>query len=280
MLTLHAENASLVLAPELGAGILGWTRGSTRLLRHADPVALMPGTVREMAAFPLVPYSNRISLGRFAFAGRPYQLALNFGDSPHSIHGIGWQRPWRVTNVGRDEVTLSLTHTSDDNWPFAFTADLALKLVPDALTVTLTLTNIHIDAAPAGLGLHPYFPRPGATLRFAADAVWHNSPDMLPTSRTAIPPEWDHTAGRAVGSAALDNCFEGWTGVATLTWPDRTLTIEASEIFRHLIIYTPRGRDFFCVEPVSHRNDAINHEGMRVLAPGEALQGTISVRVS
>jgi aldose 1-epimerase len=280
MLTLRADDASLVLVPELGAGILGWTRGRIPLLRHAPSQAVVPGTVREMAGFPLVPYSNRIARGRFTFGGTPYHLALNFGDHPNSIHGVGWQRAWQVTRITDDTTTLSLSHSPDVDWPFAFMAELQAHLMPAGLRIELAITNRHDAPAPAGLGLHPFFPRGTATLQFRSDAVWNNGPDMIPTTRTAIPPDWDHTTARAVGGAALDNCFEGWTGTATLTWPDRTLTIEASEIFRHVVVYTPPGQDFFCVEPVSHMNDAINRDGMRVLTPGETLRGTITFRLA
>lgn len=280
MLTLRVDDASLVLVPELGAGILGWTRGGTRLLRHAASQATVPGTVREMAAFPLVPYSNRIARGQFSFGGVSHHLALNFGDHPNSIHGVGWQRAWQVTRIADDVATLSLAHTPDTNWPFAFVAELHTHLLPAALRVELAITNRHNAPAPAGLGLHPFFPRGTSTLQFRSSAVWRNGPDMIPTTRTAIPPDWDHTTPRTVGSAALDNCFEGWSGAATLAWPDRTLTIEASEIFRHLVVYTPLGQDFFCVEPVSHMNNAINRDAMHVLAPGETLRGTITFRVS
>ena len=83
-----------------------------------------------------------------------------------------------------------------------------------------------------------------------------------------------------VGDVALDNCFEGWDGTAVLTWPDRRLTIEADSTFRHAVVYTPLGESFFCVEPVSHMNDAINHSGMRVLDPGETLRGEIRFRLN
>src|SRR5271166_3586693 len=166
MLALQAGDASLVLDPGLGGSILGWTRGGVALLRHASPRALVPGDVREMAGFPLVPYSNRIAQSRFRFAGTEYRLALNFGDHPHSIHGIGWQRAWHVTNVARDAATLTLTHMPDANWPFAFTAEQRVGLTAAALHVTLAITNHHTAPAPAGLGLHPYFPRDTTTLRF------------------------------------------------------------------------------------------------------------------
>jgi aldose 1-epimerase len=287
MLALHAGETSLVLAPELGGSILGWTRGSVALLRHASPRALFPGDVREMAGFPLVPYSNRIAGGRFHFADAEYRLALNFGDHPHSIHGIGWQRAWRVTGVARDAATLTLPHTPDASWPFAFIAEQRFRLTATALHVALAIINHHTAPAPAGLGLHPYFPRTTttvprahATLQFHADAVWRNGADLLPRERAGVPPEWDHGAGRTIGDVALDNCFEGWDGTATLTWPDRRMTIEASDIFRHLVVYTPPGQGFFCVEPVSHMNDAINRDAMRVLDPGDTLRGEISFRLA
>ena len=246
------------------------------ILRPAPAEALMAGNGRGMACFPLVPYSNRVAGGRFSFAGTAYQLARNFGDHPNSIHGVGWQRAWQVTQVAPDAATLSLEHTQDADWPFAFSAAQRFQLSATALRIDLSITNRHATSAPAGLGLHPYFPRGGAMLGFRTESVWHNGSDMVPTQRTAVPPDWDHATARAVGSVALDNCFEGWDGVATLAWPDRTLTIEASEIFRHLIVYTPAGQDFFCVEPVSHANDAINRDGMHVLAPDETLRGAIT----
>jgi aldose 1-epimerase len=287
MLALHAGDASLVLAPELGGSILGWTRGGVALLRHASPRALVPGDVHEMAGFPLVPYSNRIAHGSFRFADTEYRLALNFGDHPHSIHGVGWQRAWLVTSVARDAATLTLPHTADASWPFAFIAEQRFRLTASALYLALAITNRHTAHAPAGLGLHPYFPRTTttvpraqATLQFRADTVWRNGADHLPSEPIGVPPEWDHSTGRTVGDLALDNCFAGWDGTAVLTWPDRRITIEADAIFRHLIVYTPPGQDFFCVEPVSHMNDAINRDGMRVLDPGETLRGEIVFRLA
>jgi aldose 1-epimerase len=293
MLALRAADASLELAPELGGSILGWMLGRVRLLRHASRSAVVRGTVRETAGFPLVPYSNRIAHGHFRFAGTDYQLALNFGNSVHSIHGVGWQRTWLVSNATRDAATLTLHHAPDAGWPFAFSAEQRFHLTASTLHIALAVTNRHATPAPAGLGLHPYFPcgsalltgakaplsRDDVTLRFHADAVWRNGLDHLPSERVGVPPEWDHSAGRMVGDAALDNCFEGWDGIAALTWSDRRMTIEATDSFRHLVVYTPPDQDFFCVEPVSHMNDAINRGGIRLLDPDATLRGDISFRL-
>jgi len=80
MLTLQAGEGSLTLAPEIGGSIVGWTIGPNHVLRPPLVDALVQGSARGMAAYPLVPYSNRIDHGRFSFAGRSYQLARNFGD--------------------------------------------------------------------------------------------------------------------------------------------------------------------------------------------------------
>jgi aldose 1-epimerase len=236
-----------------------------------------------------VPYSNRIAHGRFRWEGADHVINRNFGDHPHSIHGIGWQRAWAVAEAGAASATLTLLHDAAGDqardWPFAFLAEQRFTLTPQALHVALTLRNLHRSPAPAGLGLHPYFPRAGdASLRFSATRVWRNGVDSLPSDLVPVPPEWDHAAGRRIGTASLDNCFVGWDGDARIVWNSATvaLHITATGLFRHLIVYTPSDQDFFCVEPVSHMTDAINRmagvadHGLRRLEPGGTLQGSVT----
>jgi aldose 1-epimerase len=94
-----------------------------------------------------------------------------------------------------------------------------------------------------------------------------------------VPPEWDFAVSRRVDGVVLDNCFDGWDGQATITWPRRgmRLVLSATEAFRHLVIYVPQGASFFCVEPVSHANGTV---GQTRLAAGAVLGGEISFRLS
>jgi aldose 1-epimerase len=293
MLSWQSGECSLVLAPEIGGVIIGWSFGAAPLLRRPDPDAIMHGNARGLGCFPLVPFSNRIANGRFRWANTEYALDRNFGDHPHTIHGVGWQSAWQVSSASSTSAVLTLHHDASDiqvqRWPFAFSAEQQFTLAPDALSIVLTVQNLHHSPAPAGLGLHPYFPRiGGATLRFRAGQVWMNGADSLPTELIPLPANWDHSRGVQIGTVALDNCFAGWDGQAQISWPSAGLglSIEADELFRHLIVYTPTGCDFFCVEPVSHMNDAINRmdavagHGLRVLAPGEILTGKVTFRVT
>jgi galactose mutarotase-like enzyme len=96
MLQLSRGDDSLILAPEFGGSIVGWTRRGTQMFRRASPEAVMLGRPNAMGCFPQVPFCNRIAWRRFNWAGQTYELAANFGDRPHAIHGVGWQRPRRI----------------------------------------------------------------------------------------------------------------------------------------------------------------------------------------
>ena len=143
---------------------------------------------------------------------------------------------------------------------------------------------------PAGIGLHPYFPRTaGVTLRTRLDHVWLPDERKIPEERAPLPAAWDFTIGLRVAALELDHCFGGWDGRAEIRWPESGLTlgIETDPVFGRLVIYVPAGEDFFCVEPVSNANDGFNlldrgvrGTGVRVLAPGEALAGTIRFQIS
>jgi len=289
VIELAADGHALGVSPA-GAGLTHWrwqtAAGPVDLLRPlaegadpgADPLAL--------GCFPLLPYSNRIAHGRFRFEGRAVRLPRNFGDHPHSIHGHGWQRLWQVVDQAATRVELRYAHPADA-WPFAYEGSLRVGLDADGLDLALCLRNTGEVAMPAGLGLHPYFPRAGAArLQARADGVWLTDETMLPTRHRSLPPQWDLPAGCAVRDMVpCDNVFTGWDGRARIDWPDAGLALEltASPLLRHLVVYAPAGEDFFCVEPVSHMTDAVNRAGeagtgLRTLPPGETL--TADVRLT
>jgi aldose 1-epimerase len=279
LVTLQAGDARLVLAPTVGGGVFAWTRGEYDMFRPSLPGALEANLSRDLASYPLFPYSNRVAGRRFSFGGATYELPQLLRS--WAIHGAGWQLPWNATQAG-NTATLSLDYPGGTLWPFAFHAEQTFTLTPTALTSDLSIRNEHPSPAPAGFGQHPFFPRsPEMRLQFTAETVMHNGPDMLPTHTTKVPPEWDHTRGLPVGPLPLDNCFTAWGGAARLIYPDRgySLAITADPVFHHLIVYIPPGQPFMAVEPVSNATDGLNRmdstedHGIFVLQPGETKHG-------
>lgn len=288
-ITLQAGDASVQLAPAAGGAITRYWHergGATRQWLRPPP----PDPVRgasPAAAFPLVPYSNRIRNGRFTFRGRTVQLPLNFPPEHHSIHGQGWQSAWRALEVTATEARLEYTHAAAA-WPWTYRATQRFELAPDRLRVSLALVNESAGPMPAGLGWHPHFSRtPRATITAAVAAMWLTDDEMMPstldTARAA-----ELTRGIAVERVALDNCGVGWSGRASLEWPESgaRMAMTAEPPLQCLVVFTPTQKPFFCVEPVSHVTDAFNlaaagrtDTGMRVLESGEALQASVTLTV-
>ena len=86
---IHLKHGELEasLCPSLGGALAGFSCAGTALLRPWNGEA----TVRKMASYPLVPYSNRIADGRFGYAGRDVALLRKFGHYPYPPPCHGWQ---------------------------------------------------------------------------------------------------------------------------------------------------------------------------------------------
>lgn len=297
-LHLVAGAADIVLSPALGGSIVGFTFAGQPILRPTVDAAIADGNVRLASAYPLVPYSNRIRDARLTFGGSTSPLARNFGESPHSIHGVGWQRAWDVDAATATHVTLTFEHDARGEnasaWPWPFRAmqtfDLASDETRACLTATLTLVNTGDAEFPYGLGWHPFFPRdPTTTLQFAARDVWINDATELPVRRIPASDAWSFSEPRAFTDTQIDNVFTEWAGRATLRSRQReTVTIiEADSACACLVVYAPTGRDFVAIEPVSQETDAFNRAangvertGMRILKPGAAYSCTMRITAS
>jgi aldose 1-epimerase len=277
---LVAGEARIGVAPEQGGAIQRFTWRDRDVLRPAAP-----------ACYPLVPYSNRIRDARLHFAGRTYALARNFGEHPHAIHGVGWQRPWQVSDAGDDHLRLELVHEGpDEAWPWAFRAIQTFEIMNDGLQMKLLIESRAQQAFPFGVGWHPFFPKsPRTRLRFAAQSVWRNDATQLPVERMAIPAPWRFDRERPLDDVVLDQVFNDWTGGATLVQPDLGMSVDivADRACRRLVVYAPAQRDFVAIEPVTHETDAFNraadgadNTGMRILPPGGSFSCTMRLQIA
>lgn len=262
-------------ATRLGDGWIDWLRPAPAGTR--DPEAT--------GCFPLVPFSNRVRRGRFRFAGHEVALPMDRQPGPHFEHGFGWRRPWRVVERADDRATIEYRHAADA-WPFPFRARQSFALAAAMLAITVEIANVGTEAMPAGLGLHPYFPRtPSTRLEAVVGAMWSVDAEVMPVALVAPPPaDRDPGRGLEVDRVDLDNAFARWSGAARIVWPERraALTMTADDPLRFLVVYTPPGEPYFCAEPVSHCTDAFNlagsgrHDtGMIVLPPGKAASATV-----
>ena len=283
LLSLKTGRLGLELAPTAGGSIKRFTVDGADILRPMTEADVASGKGSNAAAYPLVPYSNRIKDGQLIFEGQALHLKRNWPGVNHPMHGDGWARAWQVERTDARSAAVAYLHEragEEGGWPFRYRARQSYRLDDDRLTVRMALENLEERPVPAGLGLHPFFMRDADTeLGCRTSAMWTADAEVLPIERVAVPRQWDFGTSRKLDGVVLDNCFDGWDGRATITWPARRLqlALEASQPFRHLVIYVPPGRDFFCVEPVSHANGLV---GLSPLGLGATLAGEIVFRIS
>jgi aldose 1-epimerase len=179
---------------------------------------------------------------------------------------------------------LTLIHRADAGWPWPFEARQRVTLGERELTLDLIAVNTAARPVPLSFGMHPYFPQSGASLRFAASAVWLAGEDGLPRERVEPHGKFDFSSPMPVEQVDLDNCYTDWSEPACITWAGQPLGLEvsASRSLPAAVVYVRSDAQGFCFEPVAHINNALNLPGrqpaMPIIAPGAAFRATVRLR--
>lgn len=266
------------LSPEEGAAFAALEHEARPILA---PLAGRDPNSTPAGAFWMLPWTNRIDGGRFPWAGATHVFPLTHPQEGNALHGLSRLAPWQVEEQGAAVAVLT---QSLARGPFHYHARLRVALGPEGLRLAMTVRNAGTAPCPMGFGWHPWFARPpGCTLRFAARATFLRDARKLPVAAQ----DSAGLEGGELGWLGTDAHFAGWDGLAELRRPDVALTLRASGDWAHnLQFYAPADHPVLCLEPVSHVPDVINrpflapHGAMRVLAPGEALEGLITLSVA
>jgi aldose 1-epimerase len=265
------------LRPDLGGAVAGLWMGDLAVLRSTEPGEL--ASSRPSACYPLAPYSNRLGYRRFRWLGQDHTTQPNFDDSPHSVHGVAWQRPWGVIASSAAEAEIGYSHAADAHWPFAFEVKQRFVLTPDALEVHMALTNRHDKPQPAALGWHPYFPkRQRSRLHVELSDRWDSDASGLPTRKVPQP-----GIDGDITHLGFDHCFEGWRGPARIR--DEKLSLRLTSSLPYLVVFTPETKPYFCVEPVGNVSNAIHMaeplaHGLKSVEPGATLDAWMKLEIA
>lgn len=307
VVTLRSGAWELDVLPRTGAALAGGrirtSDGVWRdLLRPTRPTVL--GDPEKCSSFPMVPWSNRIRDGVLAFGGRSWQLQRNGADGT-AIHGAVRYAAWDVVERTEGRVVLELD-TSDlvgVNFPWRFLARITYAVEGGRLTVGTSVRNVDRSPFPAGFGHHPYLQRTLAPVGATPPAVPGNPllqvplrsgyslVDAMATGPAgAIPARADFRDGRPLGSRFVDDVLTGWDPGAPIRVrydePDVTVDLHADPVYSHVVVYAPRRRSYFAVEPVTNVNDGfalhaagVAGTGVFVLEPGEERTGAFTLTV-
>jgi aldose 1-epimerase len=216
----------------------------------------------------MIPYSNRIEYGRFAFDGVTYQLE---DAAHHAIHGDVRFREWEIEEASATHLGCAISSAAfaDRNWPWPYEARVEYRVQGNVFASRLRLWNRGETAMPAGFGWHPFYrrslTRDGETVRLQmkVQAAYPDAHGNRIPSGPAEPVSaaQDFSLEKPLlPDHFLDTCFRGYDGRGHIAWPESgiKLSFRCSSACTHLVIYNPTGQPYFAVEPVTNANNGVN----------------------
>jgi len=302
---LELDTIKISINPRIGASITSLMIRN-QMDKWAPVLRTMPpesGSASDAGSFVMLPWTNRIKDAQFNDQGDTHQLKSNCTDDS-AIHGVGRDLPWTITDRSPISARLVLDSRKLDpdsiNCPYQFGAIARYEIGIDRVEIELSVTNLDTRPIPAGCGHHPYFHR---HLFSDADQLQvqmevsgrYPAEGCIPTA-DPIDDEICNSLrkGNPIGNPGLDDVFSGFTGIATLDWPQSNVSMrmQCSENLGHIVIYTPTTDsgdpdEFVCIEPVSMVNDGFNrfdaghHEtGVVMLEPNQSMRTRMTLSFS
>ncbi|MCD6518422.1 MAG: aldose 1-epimerase [Anaerolineae bacterium] len=288
---------SLSFLPEVGCNLISFQVDGQEYLCGFSPQGRLLGTPI------LYPTPNRVKNARFVFQGKTYHFPAN--DGPHFIHGLVRNIPWEWDTPSLSEeqasITCHIAFTPGTElfhlFPFHNVLELTYTLRPRAIRLEFTIHNTDTwQPLPFGLAIHPYFNIIGsrADVRIQVPAKkWMEAIKLIPTGRlvdlTDAPA--DLRKPTSLDGLDVDDVFWGMTPehpqVIFYDAIGKKLSLRASEIFTHSVVYTPQGKPFFCLENQSCSTDAHNlyarglgrESHLIILEPGAKLSAWVEFLV-
>ncbi len=224
----------------------------------------------KTASFPLVPWSSRIRHGSLLWDGEAYALRKRMGED-FSIHGTAVEFDWEVVEREAHRVVLRFDARGyyGVNWPWDFVARFEYALDGAAFLWRMSIENVDDATFPAGIGHHPYFVRAltdqaggalgsEAHLQINCEKGYELENGMAFDAAGPLPAHADFREMRELGSTHVDDCLTRRTSplAASIEYPGvLAVDMKADDLLSHVVVYLPKGQEYFAVEPVSNAAD-------------------------
>ncbi|MBH0203470.1 MAG: hypothetical protein HP496_14515 [Nitrospira sp.] len=252
----------------------------------------------------LIPFPGRIGDGRYTFEGQSLQLECNDKEGPNAIHGFVRSLPWHTQDAHPNRATFEICLDAETyvgrGYPFSLAILVNYVLRDSGLTCTFTVKNTGQQAAPVGVGFHPYFTVgtsliDEAEVQIPGTAYVEFNEKLVPTDKilSVAGTPWDYRRSRKIGRQRFNHCYvqleRDAQGMATASLRhrahDRAINITMDQAFSAVVVYTGDAipdapRAALAIEPMTCASDAFNHPdwGLKRLVPGETFSGTYRIQ--
>ena len=294
------NNLEAWIAPSCGSNLCRLSAGSYPVIDFDRSLLVK----NDFTGTPvLYPTPNRVRNGVFRYHGKVY----NQVKSGVRIleHGLVHNEAWNYDEPQVNQKSVSLTTWIDfaegspifQAFPFKHRLSLEFRLTQAAVQVSYTIENRDNQAIPFGFGLHPYFTKlsgdTGTSVVLPANYVMDYTSDLLPTGRLIDVSRTQFDLREKVELAALD-LDHVFTGVpqgkcAEIFYDSLHMQVRivTTSDFSHLVLYSPRGENYFCLENQTCSTDAHNladrnfplESGLKFVPPGENYTGSVAYTI-
>ena len=303
VLDFHEQSGNSLeawIAPEFGSNLCRFVVDGKAVIDF-DPELLLH---HDYTGTPILyPTPNRVQNAVFMFRKDSFpQVKRGKQVFEHGlVHDESWE--YESPNCEENAVSFDTRITFNEEsplfeaFPFHHSLSLRYSLERDAIVVTYCVDNLGKRELPFGFGLHPYFIKLSGERQtrvvLPASHVMDANADLIPSGvlHKVDNSIFDLRRPVEIGSLDLDHVFTGIPPgeYASIEYHenDLCLTLEATPDFSHLVLYSPRGERYFCIENQTCAVNAHNlfaqgfvkESGLIILPPGEKHMGQVCYRV-
>ena len=234
-----------------------------------------PDEIREsFYGTPLLyPTPNRVFKGKFNYNGKEYSQIKN--GKTIKIHGLLHDEPFNSVKITNQNDRISVSGDVDfakkeylySAFPFKHKLNVKYTLDKSGVRFDYEIENEeHEKKVPYGIALHPYFAKidgeEETSIKVPFEYAYETTEDLLPTGELFhVSGDTDLSDFVPVGELNLDTVYTGKNDeYANIKYSKSgiKITLESSDDFSHMVVYTPKGKRFFCMENQTCATNAHN----------------------
>ena len=274
ILSDESAGSQIEVVPEKGGIITRW-RIQGQEIFYLDTERFTHPELSVRGGNPILfPICGNLPDNTYTHNGQQYTLKQ---------HGFGRELPWEVTEQkteGKASLTLVLNSNEQTKavYPFDFQVIFTYELQGNTLAIRQEYKNLTSTPMPFSAGFHPYFLTGGDKNQLEFQIPSGQYQDKNTQQIHSFDGNFDFN------SDEIDVAFKGLTSQSA-TVIDRSralkLTLDYDQIYSHLVFWTVKGKDFYCLEPWTGPRNALNTgENLTVLAPKSSCTASVKLTAS
>ena len=237
----------------------------------------------SFASSILFPFANRIQHGNYSHNGKNYQLDCNENGAQNAIHGLVYNKEFKLVNQYQNQKESILILNFEDvnppnGFPFPYSIQLTYTLQNTALYVAVQIVNKGTESFPFTIGWHPYF----VNQNMAKTLLEFDSLKKILFNHEQITIGLAHSFAPKpfpLNTPYIDDCFVLYNPNIKLQTDNYKLNINGSSDTKYLQLYAPPNENRIAIEPMTGISDSFNHKkGLKTLAANQAYTETWKIK--